>query len=88
MKNSPYGKSILFHIGSNQIEEGNRYYDFEAITPEGEKFALSSLEGKDILLLYGAQAQPTCFFINKQGMVKMKTVGLDEERVNELVMRQ
>jgi len=155
MKNSPYGKSILFHSNSNQIEEGNQYYDFEATTSEDEKFVLSSLEGKNVLLLYGglscmgkddrayldslykgtsrnnfeivvycpdddleslkgvretyscdyllvsdflqdhtpmkilygAQARPTCFFINKQGMVEMKTLGLNKECVDELVYR-
>jgi len=155
MKNSPYGKSISFHINSEQIKEGDRYYDFEAITSEGEKFVLSSLEGKNVLLLYGglgcmreggrayldslyretsrnnfeivvyclnsdleslkgvrktypcdyllvsdflqdhtpvkilygAQATPTCFFINKQGLVEMKTVGLYQERVDELIYR-
>ena len=53
MKNSPYGKSILLHINSDQIEKGSQYYDFEAETPEDEKFNLSSLKGKNVLLLYG-----------------------------------
>ena len=153
MKNSPYGKSILLHINSEQIEEGSRFYDFEAITSEGDKFELSSLKGKNVLFLYGgldcireggrayldslyretsrnnleivvycpnsdleslkgerkryscdyllvsdflqdhtpvkiiygAQATPTCFFINRQGIVEMKTMGIYRERVNELV---
>jgi hypothetical protein len=38
-----------------------------------------------VKILYGAQATPTCFFINRQGMVEMKTTGLHQERVNELV---
>jgi hypothetical protein len=53
LKDSPYHKSILSHIHSEQIKEGDKYYDFEAVTSEGEKFVLSSLEGKNILLLYG-----------------------------------
>jgi peroxiredoxin len=153
LKDSPYHKSILSHIHSEQIKEGDKYYDFEAVTSEGEKFVLSSLEGKNILLLYGgldcmgaegrayldslyretsrhdfeiviycrdssleslkemrsiypcdyllvsdflqdhtpvkilygAQSTPTCFFINKQGIVEMKTLGLSPERVNERV---
>ena len=155
MKNSLYGKSILLHINSGQIDEGSRFYDFEAITSGGDKFELSSLKGKSVLflygglgcmgkdgrdyldslyretsrnnleivvycpnndleslkevrktypcdyilvsdflqdhtpvkILYGAQATPTCFFINKQGVVEMKTEGLYQERVNELVYR-
>lgn len=156
LKNSPYQKSILYHINSEQINEGNTYYDFEATTSEGEKFVLSSLQGKNILflfgglgcmgkdnraylnslyevtsrdnfeivvyclnddlenlrdvrntypcsyllvsdflsdhspvkILYGAQATPTCFFINKQGVVEMKTEGLDQERINELILQK
>ena len=53
MRNSPYKKSILLHINSEQIKEGNRFYDFEAVTSEGKKFELSSLKGKNVLLLYG-----------------------------------
>jgi peroxiredoxin len=156
MRNSPYGKSILYHIESKQVEEGSQYYDFKATTSDGKEFALSSLEGKNILLLYGgldcmgkdgrdylntlynetsrddfeivvycpasnmeelkelltyfpcdfllvsdflqdhtpmkilygAQATPTCFFINEQGIVEMKTVGLEEERVKQLLKSQ
>jgi hypothetical protein len=36
-------------------------------------------------ILYGAQATPTCFFINREGITVMKTVGLDEKRVNQLL---
>jgi len=36
-------------------------------------------------ILYGAQAMPTCFFINQEGIVVMKTVGLQQERVDELL---
>jgi peroxiredoxin len=153
MKTSPYGKSLLRHIESEQISEGSKYYDFQATDTEGGNFTFSSLEGKNILLLYGgldcmgeegrnylnkiyqetsrndfeivvycpnsnleslqqlrtkyscnfllvsdflqdhtpmkilygAQAMPTCFFINREGIAVMKTVGLDEERVNRLL---
>lgn len=53
MQKSNYGESLMQHINSNQIEEGNKYYDFKAIDSEGNKFRLSSLEGKNVLLLYG-----------------------------------
>jgi len=154
MQTSPYGKSLLYHVESEQISEGSRYYDFQAIDTEGRDFILSSLEGKNILLvygglycmreggrdylnkiyketsrenfeivvycelssnleflqrehikypsdyfhvsdflqdhssvkiIYGAQGTPTCFFINKKGVVVMKTEGLHQERVNELL---
>jgi peroxiredoxin len=153
MRNSPYGKSILYHLETEQIEEGDRYYDFEATTDDGDVFSLASLEGKNILLLYGgldcmgadgrdylheiyqktsrdsfeivvycpnsnlenlqqvrttypcdyflvsdflqdhtpvkilygAQSTPTCFFINRQGIVTMKTIGLYQDKVNRLL---
>jgi len=155
IQTSPYGKSLLHHIESEQIQISgkSKYYNFQAIDKEGRDFTLSSLEGKNILLiygglycmgergrdylnkiyeetsrenfeivvfdqissleylqqehimypsdfilvsdfledhspvkiLYGAQARPTCFFINKKGIVVMKTIGLHDERVNELL---
>jgi len=149
---SNYGKSLLQHINSEQVEEGNKYYDFEAFDSNGNKFRLSSLEGKNILLLYGglgcisdddrdflkqfynethrdklqiviywpcssleqlkgikakylvdylfvsdflndqslmkinygAQATPTCFLIDKEGTVLIKSVGLPDEKLTEL----
>jgi len=53
MQTSPYGKNLLYHIETEQISEGSKYYDFQSIDTEGKNFALSSLEGKNILLLYG-----------------------------------
>ena len=156
MQNSSYGKSLSYHISSEQITEGSKYHDFQAIDTEDRNFTLSSLEGKNILLLYGglgcmgtegrvylnkiyqetsrnnfeivvycpnsnleslrqvrttypcdfllvsdfqqdhtpmkilygAQAMPTCFFINQQGIVTMKTIGLNPERVNQLLNEQ
>jgi len=156
MQTSPYGKSLLYHINSEQISEGSRYYDFQAVDTEGRNFTLSSFESKNILLLYGglgcmgehgreylnkiyretsrdnfeivvycmssnlenlqqertrysvdfilvsdflqdhtpmkilygAQELPTCFFINQEGVVVMKTVGLYQEQVNELIIVQ
>ncbi len=153
MQMSPYGKSLFYHIESEQIKEGSAYYDFKATDTEGKDFVLSSLKGKNILLLYGglgcmgkigrdylneiyqetnrdhfeivvycpnsdlenlqkvrieypcgfllisdfqqdhtpvkilygAQATPTCFFIDQQGIVKMKTTGLHQDRVNQLL---
>lgn len=153
MQTSSYGKNLFYHIESEQIEEGHKYSDFKAIDSEGKDFILSSLEGKNVLflygglecmgkenrdylneiyektnrdsfeiviycqsssleqlqevrkefpcdfflvsdflhdftpvkILYGAQATPTCFFINKKGVVKMKTISLFQERVNQLL---
>lgn len=152
VQESNYGKSLLQHINSEQVEEGNKYYDFEAFDADGNKFRLSSLEGKNILLLYGglgcisdddrhflkqfynethrdklqvviywpcssleqlkgikakylvdylfvsdflndqslmkinygAQATPTCFLIDKEGTVIIKSVGLPDEKLTEL----
>jgi len=53
MQSSPYVKSLLYHIETEQIKVGSKYYDFQAIGTDGESFTLSSLEGKNILLLYG-----------------------------------
>ena len=156
MQFSPYGRSLLYHIETEQIVEGSNYYDFQSIDTEGRNFTLSSLEGKNILLLYGglgcmgpvgreylnkiyqetsrknfeivvycpnsdleslqkvrtaypcdfllvsdflqdhtpikilygAQATPTCFFINQEGLVVMKTTGLHQERVSQLLSGQ
>ena len=157
MQTSPYGKSLLYHVESEQISEESKYYDFQAIDTEGRDFTLSSLEGKNILLIYGGlycmgeegrdylnkiyketsrenfeivvycerssnleylqrehikypsdyfhvsdflqdhssvkimygtQATPTCFFINKRGVVVMKTIGLSQERVSQLLKEQ
>ena len=41
-------------------------------------------------ILYGAQGRPTCFFINKKGVVVMKTEGLDgnENIINQHIKNQ
>jgi peroxiredoxin len=153
MQNSPYGKSILAHIKNEQIEEGSPYYDFTATDTNGREFHLSSLSGKNMLLLYGgvdcmgqegrdflsslyhktsrsnfeiviywpcsslerlknlkehfsddyiyvsdflqdhslfkiiygAQATPTCFVINKEGTVITKSTGLPVEQLKALL---
>lgn len=151
LADSPYAEALRMHIDNDQIEEGDRYYDFNATLPDSSSFALSSLEGKNILLLYGglgcmgeygrtyltslrnsmphdsleivvyqpcssleelreiagyypldvvnvsdfkddvgtfkilygAQATPTCFLIDKEGVVRVKSVGFDVERFAE-----
>jgi hypothetical protein len=156
MKTSPYGKNILFHLESEQIEENDKYYDLDVTTSEGVAFKLSSLAGKNILLLYGGlgcmgqagrdylnalykktarddfeivvyeavsdldnlrqvritypcefllvsdflqdsspmkilygtQATPTCFFINQEGIVEMKTIGLYTDRIDKFNLKQ
>tara|TARA_B100000809_G_scaffold262926_1_gene314988 strand:+ start:1685 stop:2512 length:828 start_codon:yes stop_codon:yes gene_type:complete len=50
---SSYGESIKLHINSKQIQEGDDFYNFQAIDSNGNPFQLSNLKGKDILLLYG-----------------------------------
>ena len=158
MQSLPYAKSLLYHVEMEQIALGSKYYDFQAIDTDGKEFALSSLEGKNILLiygglhcmgeegrtylnktyretsrdnfdivvyceqssnldslqqehikyqcdnyyhvsdflqdhspvgiLYGAQSTPTCFFIDKGGIVRMKTVGLYNDIIDELVSQK
>jgi hypothetical protein len=152
MQESSYGKSLLLHLKTKQIEENDKYFDFDAFDSSGNKFRLSSLEGQTILLLYngldcmgssgreflnqlynhtdketfkivvywsckdlmelqtlkakfsvnylfvsdflddhslvkityGAQARPTCFLIDKDGIVILKSIGLPEERLTAL----
>lgn len=56
MQESNYGKSLYLHINTKQVEETGKCYDFEAFDTNGNKFLLSSLTGKNILLLYGGLA--------------------------------
>ncbi len=152
MQESDYGKSLLLHIQSEQIEEGDSYYDFEAVDSKGEEFRLSALDNKNILLIYdglacmgesgrtflknlyqssnrddfqivvygkcsnikqlknlksqydvdyilvsdflndhspvkimyGAQVVPTCFLINQDRKVIIKSIGLPEERLLQM----
>jgi len=53
MQSSPYAKSLLYHIETEQIIEGSKYYDFQANDTDGKNFTLSSLEGENILFIYG-----------------------------------
>lgn len=52
IQQSDYGVSILKHINLEQIKEGDKYFDFDAIDSDSNNFKLSSYEGKIILLLY------------------------------------
>jgi hypothetical protein len=42
------------------------------------------LDSSPVKIIYGAQATPTCFFIDREGVVRMKSLGLDTGRVDEL----
>jgi hypothetical protein len=53
LKQSRNGRNILAHLDTKQLEVGDRYHDFEAVTDGGEPFRLSQLEGRNILLIYG-----------------------------------
>ncbi|MBP7462052.1 MAG: redoxin domain-containing protein [Candidatus Delongbacteria bacterium] len=153
MQESDYGKNLLFHIDSKQIEEGDPYFDFEATDTSGNNFRLSSVKSNTILLvydglscmgesgrgllknlhektqrdsfqivvyskstnmiqlkelqnkyqikyllvsdflgdsspmkiIYGVQAVPTCFLIDKARNVVMKSMGLPEETLNKML---
>jgi hypothetical protein len=50
---SQVGRNILAHLDTKQLEIGDRYHDFEAVTDKGEPFRLSQLEGRNILFIYG-----------------------------------
>lgn len=52
MKTSAYGKSLKMHLDTKQIEEGDMYYEVEATDEFGAPFRLSSLAGKNIILIY------------------------------------
>ena len=38
MQESKYGKSLLLHLNSQQIEENSKYYDFKGILVQTEKY--------------------------------------------------
>ena len=40
-----------------------------------------------VKILYGAQATPTCFFIDSDGIVKMKSVGLNPDKTDKLIVK-
>jgi peroxiredoxin len=44
-------------------------------------------DSSPVKILYGAQETPTCIFIDREGVVRMKTIGLYENRVDELVAK-
>lgn len=52
MKSSDYGKSLKLHLETEQIKEGDMYYEVEATDVSGTPFRLSSLAGKNIILIY------------------------------------
>jgi peroxiredoxin len=52
MKESVYGKCLLLHINTKQIEIGDKFYDFTAIDTLGNEFKLSSIKSDYILLIY------------------------------------
>ena len=139
MQNSPYGKSLLMHINTKQIQELDHCYDFKATTVDGKEFSLASLRGEEsfvylnnlfqstsrddleivvygsvfnleelvemkvrypfdyifvsdfmedhspIKIIYGTQAMPTCFLIDREGIVRLKSEGLDTERLDKLL---
>lgn len=52
MKTSTYGKSLQMHLETEQIKEGDMYYEVEATDTSGIPFRLSSLAGKNVILIY------------------------------------
>lgn len=52
MKESVYGKCLLLHIISKQIDIGDKFYDFTVNDTLGNDFKLSTLESDYILLIY------------------------------------
>jgi peroxiredoxin len=53
MQESDYGKSLLLHLKTRQLEKGDLYHDFEAFDSNGSEFRLSMIKSKYILLVYG-----------------------------------
>jgi peroxiredoxin len=41
-----------------------------------------------VKIIYGAQATPTCFFIDGDGIVKMKSEGLNPDKTDKLVAKE
>lgn len=52
LKESDYGKSLLLHINTNQIKEGDKFYDFTATDTLGNNIQFSSFNSKHILFIY------------------------------------
>jgi peroxiredoxin len=52
MQESNYGKSLLLHINSKQIVEGDKYFDFDATDTLGNNVKFSSLRSNYTFLIY------------------------------------
>lgn len=151
MRTSFYGNNIHRYIETNQLDEGDALQTFPCFLPDGTPFDWKSLEGRQVLLifgglgcmgpdgrqyldkiyelssrdeleivifwpsasqedlaqtvgyfaadypqvsdflqdatpmkiLYGAQATPTCFLTDAEGIIRVKSVGLDPDRFAE-----
>ncbi|MFP3860011.1 MAG: peroxiredoxin family protein [Bacteroidales bacterium] len=64
-KETQYGKVLHTHLNSRLAEKGGQYIDFEAKTIEGEKFKLSEIKDKYILLNFWSSNCGGCRMANK-----------------------
>lgn len=53
MRESLYGRCIMEHIRTRQIEEGDSLWRFPCVQQDGEDFDWSVTDGKRLLVLYG-----------------------------------
>lgn len=64
-KETKYGKVLHTHLNSRLAETGVQYIDFEAKTIDGEKFKLSDIKDKYILLNFWSSNCGGCRMANK-----------------------
>lgn len=150
LQNNPYADHIRNYVEAHQLEEGDMYAVFDSRTASGEMFDWTSIEKKNLLLLYGglgcmgksgrdylkelqnktdrqdldiivfcltpnpeslkelqeqypdftlisdfqmegnpmniiynAQSTPTCFLIDRKGIIQVRSEGLDPKRIED-----
>ena len=65
LKRTGKGEALRIFFNEDLAQKGKKYIDFEAYSINGQKFKLSSLEGKYILLSFGSAGCAPCRSENK-----------------------
>lgn len=66
--------------GQDKLVELEKLYGTEYVFISDFK-----LDHSPFKIIYGAQARPTCFLIDREGMVAVKSLGLDSERIKSFI---
>lgn len=77
---------IITHWPLESLEEVKKAHDHYKLSIT----SVSDLkrEGSPIQVVYGSQAQPTCFMIGPDGIVRLKTRGLDSRRFDDYLRKE